>query len=119
VGFQIDLRDCGPEGRAVVVTTWMDLGEGLDVDDPKWTRLVNVNVSDPRRPECVGIGVLARNLYQYSMTSDEVLDIDPTHRNFLYLLGRVYRSLMQRRWCSEMGTSLRFGGYIEDLREER
>ncbi|KAL4882170.1 hypothetical protein BJY04DRAFT_49708 [Aspergillus karnatakaensis] len=100
INIQLDLRDCGPEGRAVVVTKWMDLGAGVDVDDPKWVRLVDatgVVRAKGGKPDD------ARQLYQSTMTADQLLDSDPTHRNFLYLLGREYRESMKRVWGTRNG----------------
>ena len=34
--YQIDLQECGQLGVAVVVTKWLDLGEGQHFLDPKW-----------------------------------------------------------------------------------
>ena len=36
--FRIDFKSFGNDGVAVVVTTWLDLGEGRTPDDPKWMR---------------------------------------------------------------------------------
>jgi hypothetical protein len=36
--FQVEVRTCGDEGVAVVVTKWLDLGAGLDPYDEHWRR---------------------------------------------------------------------------------
>jgi hypothetical protein len=34
--YQVDLQECGQPGVAVIITKWLDLGEGRTVLDPKW-----------------------------------------------------------------------------------
>jgi hypothetical protein len=34
--YQIDLQECGQLGVAVVITRWLDLGEGQTFMDSKW-----------------------------------------------------------------------------------
>ncbi|KAL5335194.1 hypothetical protein BJX70DRAFT_375755 [Aspergillus crustosus] len=55
VNFQLDMRDCGPEGKAVVLTKWLDLGAGRDVDDKAWVKLVDT--AKPRLPSWTSIGI--------------------------------------------------------------
>ncbi|KAL3468078.1 hypothetical protein BJX64DRAFT_246838, partial [Aspergillus heterothallicus] len=43
VEFQISIQNCGLQGKAVVVTRWMDLGAGLELNDPKWLRITKDN----------------------------------------------------------------------------
>jgi hypothetical protein len=41
IEYDIALRDYGAEGKAIVVTKWVDLGAGLEWSDPTWTRITN------------------------------------------------------------------------------
>jgi hypothetical protein len=34
--YRIDLQECGQHGVAVIITKWLDLGEGRTLLDPKW-----------------------------------------------------------------------------------
>src|SRR5271169_361507 len=36
MGFEIDIRDLGIRGTALVVTRWVNLGAGLTLCDKKW-----------------------------------------------------------------------------------
>ncbi|KAL5348409.1 hypothetical protein ACLOAV_006892 [Pseudogymnoascus australis] len=36
--FRIDFKSYGKAGNAMFVTRWMDIGEGRDVNDPKWKK---------------------------------------------------------------------------------
>lgn len=38
--YQVEVRTCGDEGVAVVVTKWLDLGAGLDPHDDRWRRYI-------------------------------------------------------------------------------
>ncbi|KAH6713953.1 hypothetical protein BKA61DRAFT_689329 [Leptodontidium sp. MPI-SDFR-AT-0119] len=44
--FQIELQDCERFGIAVVVTKWLDLGEGRSVRDPKWWSRLSKSYTD-------------------------------------------------------------------------
>ncbi|RDK47539.1 hypothetical protein M752DRAFT_299433 [Aspergillus phoenicis ATCC 13157] len=47
VEFQIALRDCGGDGKAVVITEWLDLGAGMDIEDPKWKKATFNSIIEP------------------------------------------------------------------------
>ncbi|EHA18453.1 hypothetical protein ASPNIDRAFT_37944 [Aspergillus niger ATCC 1015] len=47
VEFQIALRDCGGDGKAVVITKWLDLGAGMDIEDPKWKKATFNSMIEP------------------------------------------------------------------------
>ncbi|KFX86135.1 hypothetical protein V490_09207 [Pseudogymnoascus sp. VKM F-3557] len=34
--FRVDFKSYGEAGNAMFITKWMDIGEGRDLDDPKW-----------------------------------------------------------------------------------
>ncbi|KAL2866125.1 uncharacterized protein BJX67DRAFT_148313 [Aspergillus lucknowensis] len=97
VHFQADLRDCGTDGKAVVITTWMDLGSRSDVEDLKWNTLVNAGGGRdivrpnpweiPRRP-----GMHRRRFQTAPCTPPQ--DEDRTECNRLYLRERMYRRVM-------------------------
>ncbi|PYH75679.1 hypothetical protein BO82DRAFT_259034, partial [Aspergillus uvarum CBS 121591] len=38
VEFQIFHEDCGQDGKAVIMTKWLDLGAGMNLEDPKWKK---------------------------------------------------------------------------------
>lgn len=38
VEFENPFHDCGKDGKAVIVTKWLDLGTGTDIKDPKWRK---------------------------------------------------------------------------------
>ncbi|PVH84692.1 hypothetical protein DL98DRAFT_610102 [Cadophora sp. DSE1049] len=44
--FQIELQGCADLGLALVVTKWLDLGEGRTIRDPKWWSRLSTNYTD-------------------------------------------------------------------------
>ncbi|PYI17644.1 hypothetical protein BO99DRAFT_434360 [Aspergillus violaceofuscus CBS 115571] len=48
VEFQISLEDCGKDGKAVIITKWLDLGAVMDLEDPKWKKKATFDPSGPR-----------------------------------------------------------------------
>ncbi|KAE8361873.1 hypothetical protein BDV27DRAFT_166544 [Aspergillus caelatus] len=46
--FQVEVRLCGNEGVAVVVSKWLDLGAGLDPHDERWRRHICTDRLDMR-----------------------------------------------------------------------
>ncbi|KAL3459489.1 hypothetical protein BJX64DRAFT_291158 [Aspergillus heterothallicus] len=86
VQFRIDLRDCGGEGRAVVITKWLDLGSGHACEDLRLRALVNNNVITRDRRAIPSKGQI-RQRY-------EAQGNDLTERNYLYLAKRRYRDAL-------------------------
>ncbi|KAL3445293.1 hypothetical protein BJX65DRAFT_297033 [Aspergillus insuetus] len=77
IEFQLALRDCGTEGKATVVTKWVDLGAGLEWNDPT-----------SRRTE---------QLFLYSMSLQEKVNFPIEHttsRNHACLMEKRYRNWM-------------------------
>ncbi|KAL2784443.1 hypothetical protein BJX66DRAFT_329995 [Aspergillus keveii] len=98
VEFQLDLWDCGGEGRAVVVTKWLDLGSGLTHDDPRLLALVSRDLGglDTIEPPVANPG-LARRRY-HAASGDEVQGNDITERNYRYLAEREYKRELSTSW---------------------
>jgi hypothetical protein len=38
IDYQIEVVDCDSKGTALIITKWLDLGSGLDPNDPGWKR---------------------------------------------------------------------------------
>lgn len=96
VEFEIALWDCGKDGKAVIITEWLDLGAGMDIQDPKWKKKTDF-VFDNKEYTHEFAHVLAssgkaRCLFRES--SDQ--EGDPTPRNESYLMGRRYRRAMSK-----------------------
>ncbi|KAL3491022.1 hypothetical protein BJX62DRAFT_237623 [Aspergillus germanicus] len=98
VEFQLDLRDCGGEGRAVVVTKWLDLGSGLTHNDPRLLALVSRDLRglDTIDPPVASPGV-ARRRY-HAASGDEVQGSDITERNYRYLAEMEYKRELITSW---------------------
>lgn len=96
VEFEISLRDCGKDGKALVVTKWLDLGAGIDPKDPKWKKKSTPIFHDPEYTHEFAYVVASsgetRRLFRES--SDQ--ESDPTPRNESYLKGRRYLYAMWR-----------------------
>ncbi|KAI9931089.1 hypothetical protein MW887_010746 [Aspergillus wentii] len=96
IDFQVDIRNCADEGTAVVVTGWLDVGAGIDMDDAKWQDMVRFYPPVP-----VGVGAVpgsgaVRKLFQKT----EATPSSVTERNQSLLIGKRYRSVMSplRGW---------------------
>ncbi|RDW86508.1 uncharacterized protein DSM5745_03150 [Aspergillus mulundensis] len=93
VEFRVSLHSCGADGRAVVVTKWVDLGSGLDIDDVKWKRVLSG--SEKRYLVTASPGDVSRLFQDASRVSSR--DSDPTERNRSFLMGEEYRRLLHER----------------------
>ncbi|PYI25561.1 hypothetical protein BP00DRAFT_358167 [Aspergillus indologenus CBS 114.80] len=94
VEFQISLEDCGKDGKAVIITKWLDLGAGMDLEDPKWKKKADFDLSGPRgglHPTMASSGEVRR---LFCESSDR--ESDPTPRNKSYLVGKQYRRTMYK-----------------------
>ncbi|RAK75713.1 uncharacterized protein BO72DRAFT_157978 [Aspergillus fijiensis CBS 313.89] len=92
VEFQIALEDCGKDGKAVIITKWLDLGAGMDLEDPKWKKKATSEYPGPRGgldPAMASSGEVRRLFCESS-----VQESDPTRRNKSYLVGKRYRRAM-------------------------
>jgi hypothetical protein len=38
IDYQIEVVDCDSKGTALIITKWLDLGSGLNPNDPRWKR---------------------------------------------------------------------------------
>ncbi|KAL4962425.1 uncharacterized protein BDV14DRAFT_202760 [Aspergillus stella-maris] len=86
VDDQYILRDCGEDGKALIVTKYLNLGAGLDINDPNWQRLTREVVRADRR------------VYAAPACGREYPGFDEgaiTKRNWLYLRGEKYRKIMR------------------------
>ncbi|GKZ92702.1 hypothetical protein AnigIFM59636_005440 [Aspergillus niger] len=94
VEFQIALRDCGGDGKAVVITKWLDLGAGMDIEDPKWKKATFNSMIEPiyERADAMSSTGEVRRLF--CGTSDQSSDLTPRNRS--YLMARRYRWAMWR-----------------------
>jgi hypothetical protein len=86
--FQLEVVDCDRKGIALVITRWLDLGSGLDPDDPKWRRHLYIYgygclVTQP-------VGVLRSHFEQKSEVSLDAL----TRRNESLLKSYWFRGRM-------------------------
>ncbi|KAL4906226.1 hypothetical protein BDW74DRAFT_151540 [Aspergillus multicolor] len=93
VEFRVDLHGCGDDGKAVVVTKWVDLGAGLDIDDVKWRRALSY--SRQRHQVTATPRDVARPLRDVSRHDSG--DSDPTERNRSFLKGQEYQRLLHAR----------------------
>jgi hypothetical protein len=98
VEFQLDLRDCGGEGRAVVVTKWLDLGSGLTHDDPRLLALASRDLRglDTIESPVASPGLARRRYHAASVHEGQVSDI--TERNYRYLAEREYKRELSTSW---------------------
>jgi hypothetical protein len=98
VEFQLDLRDCGGEGRAVVVTRWLDLGSGMTHDDPRLLALVSRDLRglDTFESPIASPGLARRRYYAAEGHEGQVSDI--TERNYRYLAKRKYKLELSTSW---------------------
>ncbi|KAL4878475.1 hypothetical protein BJY04DRAFT_221197 [Aspergillus karnatakaensis] len=94
VEFRIDLRACQDKGRAVVVTKWVDLGAGFDLDDPKWRRALSCPNWEERYQVTTAPGDVARMFHGAGSIGS--LDSVLTERNRAYLIGEQYRRSLHR-----------------------
>ncbi|KKK14777.1 hypothetical protein AOCH_004187 [Aspergillus ochraceoroseus] len=93
IEFQFDLRDCGTDGKAVLVTKWLDLGAGLGFNDPKWKRIIpDILEYRERRQLITSSGDIGRLFRDASCIEGQASN--PTERNQSYLMGKRYRRLM-------------------------
>ncbi|RAL12769.1 uncharacterized protein BO97DRAFT_451452, partial [Aspergillus homomorphus CBS 101889] len=100
VEFQIALCDCGKDGKAVILTKWLDLGVGMDVEDPKWKKATLSFAQCILEPSDVIVSSGdVRRLFCESSEQES----DPTMRNKSYLEGRRYRRVMVRDLYSRYG----------------
>lgn len=94
--YQIDARDCGADGRAIVLTRWWDLEGGLDRKDPQW-KMYN---------RCLLLGEVAlvrgsgRVRRCFEASGEEEGSDGTTERNEKYLQGKQYKTKMYptRSW---------------------
>jgi hypothetical protein len=91
------LRDCGGEGRAVVVTKWLDLGSGLTPDDPRLLALVSRDFRGLVADQAVASSGLTRHRYQAAAVHG-LQGNDIGERNYRYLAEREYRRELRTSW---------------------
>jgi hypothetical protein len=94
IEFQLALRDCGKKGKAIVVTKWVDLGAGLEWNDPTWTPITayNSRYSGPDRSSR-----RTEQLFLYAMCLKEKVNFPierTTSRNHACLMEKRYRNSM-------------------------
>lgn len=97
IEFQIALRDCGGDGKAVIITKWLDLGAGMDIEDPKWKKATLNSMIEPTYERADARSSTGEVRRLFCGTSDQ--SSDPTPRNRSYLMARRYRWAMW--WYSE------------------
>lgn len=89
---QINIRDCGTDGTAVVLTRWLDMGAGLDINEPKWQQKITCDVAECGwETKCSGD--LSR-LFQDAADPAQREDTDLTDRNQAYLVRKRRRHLL-------------------------
>ena len=86
VEYRFSLRDCGVHGKGYVITTWMDLGAGLDSNDPKWMDIIT---SCPHIYAPIVSSEVSKMSQEASHLHDR--DSDPTDLNLAILIGNRYR----------------------------
>jgi hypothetical protein len=91
------LRDCGGEGRAVVVTKWLDLGSGLTPDDHRLLALASRDFHGLVADQAVASSGMTRHRYQ-AASGHEVQENDIRERNYRYLAEREYRRELSTSW---------------------
>lgn len=84
--YQFSLRDCGVHGRAFLITTWVDLGAGLDVEDLKWKKMIS-GFPDGQIPK---FSSEVSKMFQEASRLQQ-RDSDPTDLNQAILIGSRYR----------------------------
>ncbi|KAL4964522.1 uncharacterized protein BDV14DRAFT_200806 [Aspergillus stella-maris] len=103
IEYRIDFQRCGSEGDAIVVTKWLDLGAGLNPDDPEWKRIADAKPKDipttfyyPSRNPSYDVartwGPLSRLFRDASRVQAQ--KVDAMDRNRGYLLDKQYRGWM-------------------------
>lgn len=89
VHFQVEMCDLGEDGKAVVVTKWLDTGAGLTPDDPNWQIFGYVGLNSPHgHPEAKGVDSRFEDLPGLSKQS--LLSL-----NASYLRRRRYEKVMK------------------------
>ncbi|EAW10947.1 F-box domain protein [Aspergillus clavatus NRRL 1] len=89
--YQVEVRTCGDDGVAVVVTKWLDLGAGLDPQDHDWTRHIFGDRLDRRAAMHALPEESVRTRFE---RSSAVSREDLTRRNSGLLEGRAYTRKM-------------------------
>ncbi|GKZ86131.1 hypothetical protein AnigIFM56816_000982 [Aspergillus niger] len=89
IEFQIALRDCGGDGKAVIITKWLDLGAGMDIEDPRWKKATLNSMIEPIYERADALSSTGEVRRLFCGTSDQ--SSDPTPRNRSYLMARQYR----------------------------
>ncbi|KAL5338875.1 hypothetical protein BJX70DRAFT_388299 [Aspergillus crustosus] len=92
--FQLKARDCGAEGRAFVLTTWLDLGAGSDIDDPKWKHAMCGNETSVWRCKAIAS---SREILQLFESVSQGTNSDPTDRNQSCLLTKKYGRFIENQ----------------------
>lgn len=90
VEYQFGLRDCGAHGKGYVITTWMDLGPGLDSNDPKWLDIIT---SCPHIHAPIVSSEVSKMFQEASRLQNR--DSDPADLNQAILIGNRYRRSMR------------------------
>ncbi|KAL4924593.1 uncharacterized protein BDV17DRAFT_295229 [Aspergillus undulatus] len=91
VVFRGSLLDCNRDGKAVIITKWMSLGSGLEMDDPQWVRITSSRHTR-RTPTPV-----EEPLDQVPLTKAFDDAWDSTERNEWCLTQKRYRETLESR----------------------
>lgn len=105
--FQVEVKDLGGEGIALVITKWLDLGSGLTPTDPKWkAHLPAVTRVERLSPDEAG-DVRLRFESEPGLSQDDL-----SRQNLSYLTSKRYMSTMDRwshsTWILQAGRRLPF-----------
>lgn len=103
--YQIKLRMLGDEGLALVITKWLDLGQGLTPNDIKW-RYLGFEYREKAISELPG-KIRQRFESESELSQDELLS-----RNASYLTGDRFMKVMDwwddQSWILQAGERLPF-----------
>ena len=102
IDYQLEIRQCGNEGPALVITKWLDLGTGNIPMANEWKRHLGTSPI-PENGLCLESAGDIVSLFDNNMTNSPGLSLDSlTHRNESYLVGRRFMDVMdwwdQKTW---------------------
>ncbi|KAI9874312.1 MAG: hypothetical protein M1830_009893 [Pleopsidium flavum] len=110
--FQVEIKDCGDEGLALVVTKWLDLGSGLTPMDTRW----RVHLARDKAAEIGALGEAGDVRLRFE--SERGLSQDSLScQNASYLIAKRFMSemdhLINRTWILQAGKRLPFFYYAD------
>jgi hypothetical protein len=110
--FQVEIKDFGDEGLALVITKWLDLGSGLTPMDTRW----RVHLARDKAAELGALGEAGDVRLRFE--SEPGLSQDSLScQNASYLISKRFMSAMDRwnnrTWILQAGKRLPFSYYSD------